>query len=59
MTTANKIEQKGYKLIYNMGYKNGIQCIVSVSAINSNGRTIATERNVTALFKIVKDHFKK
>lgn len=59
MKTANKIEQKGYKLIYNMGYKDGTQCIVSVSAMNSNGRVIATERNVTALWKIVKDHFKK
>jgi hypothetical protein len=59
MTTANKIEKKGYKVKYNMGYKDGILCIISVSAMNSNGRTIATERNVTALFKIVKDHFKK
>jgi hypothetical protein len=59
MTTANKIEKKGYKVKYNMGYKDGILCIISVSATNSNGRTIATERNVTALLKIVKDHFKK
>jgi hypothetical protein len=59
MKTASKIERKGYKLTYNIGYKDGTQCIVSVSAMNSNGRVIATERNVTALYKIVKDHFKK
>lgn len=58
MTTANKIENKGYTLRYNMGYKDGMQCITSVSALR-NGRVVATERNITAIWKIVKDHFKK
>lgn len=52
MTTQTKIENKGYKVTFNMGSKNGEQSIVSVSAIKGNSKI--TEKNITALFNRIK-----
>jgi len=49
MTTQQKIEKKGYKVTFNMGWRDGEQRIVSVSA--SKGNTKITEKNITALLK--------
>jgi hypothetical protein len=49
MTTQQKIEKKGYKVTFNMGYKNNEQTIVSVSA-EKNGQKI-TAPNITQLLK--------
>lgn len=51
MKTQSKIEKKGYKVTFNMGYKNDEQTIVSVSA-EKNGKKI-TEKNITALNKLI------
>ena len=49
MITAQKLEKKGYNITYNMGYKNGEQCIVSITATNGIYKT--TANNITSLFK--------
>lgn len=49
MKTQQKIEKKGYKVTYNMGWKNGEQAIVSVSAQKGNRKT--TSKNITQLLK--------
>lgn len=49
MTTQQKIEKKGYKVTFNMGWKNGEQSIVSVSATKGNQKVTAD--NITQLFK--------
>lgn len=49
MTNQTKIEKKGYKVTFNMGYKNGRQTITSVTAIKGNTKVSAD--NVTRLIK--------
>lgn len=49
MKTQEKIEKKGYKVTYNIGWRNGIQSIVSVTA--TRGTYKVTERNITSLFR--------
>ena len=49
MTTQQKIEKKGYKVTFNMGYKNGEQAVVSVTATKLNAKVTAD--NITQLFK--------
>lgn len=51
MKTQQKIEKKGYKVTFNMGWINGMQSIVSVSAIKGNNRI--TEKNITQLLKSI------
>lgn len=51
MTTQQKIEKKGYKVTFNMGWENGEQKIVSVTAVKGNSKI--TQKNITALFKSV------
>lgn len=48
MKTKEKIERKGYKVTYNLDYKNGEQAIVSVSAKKDNMNFVA--KNITSLF---------
>lgn len=51
MTTIQKIEKKGYKIIANMGYKNGEQCIISYTATNKQRNHTVTQPNITQLNK--------
>ena len=51
MTTREKIEKKGYKVIYHSGFKNGVQTIVSVTASKLNGLRLVTKPNITQLYK--------
>lgn len=58
MTTQQKIEKKGYKVVHNIGYRNGQQTIVSVSIRKDNGqfadgRTM-TYPNVTKAYEAIK-----
>ena len=50
MKTKERIEKKGYTVRYNMGKRNGEQCIVSVTALR-NGREVATKDNIIKLYK--------
>lgn len=50
MKTKALIEKKGYNVRYNIGRRNGEQCIVSVTAMR-NGREVATKPNITQLKK--------
>lgn len=51
MKTQQRIESKGYKVTYNMGWRNGEQTIVSVTA--KKGLNKVTEKNITSLLKAV------
>lgn len=51
MTTQKKIEKKGYTVTFNMGWKDGEQCIMSVTAVKGNNKI--TEKNITSLLKSV------
>ena len=51
MKTQTKIENKGFKVTYNMGYKNNENGIISVSA-EKNGRK-TTSKNITTLLKSI------
>jgi len=51
MTTQQKIEKKGYKVTFNMGWKNGEQTTTSVTA--SKGNIKITEKNITSILKKV------
>lgn len=51
MTTQQKIEKKGYKVTFNMGWRNGEQTIVSVTA--KKGLKKMTEKNITSLLKAI------
>lgn len=51
MKTEQKIEKKGYKVTYNLGYKNGEQGINSVTATKNNVKL--TAKNITALLKSI------
>lgn len=53
MKTSEKIEKKGYKLRYNIGRRNGEQCIVSITALR-NEREVATRQNITQLYQAIK-----
>lgn len=50
MTVQERIENKGYYIRANMGYKNDEQTIVSYSALKDS-RAVATESSKTALLK--------
>lgn len=52
MTTYEKITKKGYKIVNNIGYHDGVQCIVSVTAIKGN--VSITELNITRLYNRIK-----
>lgn len=49
MSTQQKIEKKGYKVTFNMGWRNGEQSITSVSATKGNIKI--TANNITSLYK--------
>lgn len=51
MKTQQKIEKKGYKVIYNMGWRNGVQTITSVSATKGMKKILA--KNITELLKAI------
>ena len=53
MKTSDKIVKKGYKLRYNIGNRNGEQCIVSITALR-NEREVATRPNVTQLYEAIR-----
>lgn len=46
MTTKQKLEKKGYKVTFNIGWRNGEQAIVSVTATNKKGGKY-TGKNIT------------
>lgn len=52
MKTESKIKSKGYKVSYNMGYRNGVQVITSVTA--RKGMTTLTDDNITKLYNRIK-----
>lgn len=47
----HKKESQGYKIIGNLGYRNGVQCIVSYTLKNPSGCTILKATSLTKLFK--------
>lgn len=49
MTTKEKIEKMGYKVVFLIGYKNGVQSVTSVSA--TKGRIIYVAKNITSLLR--------
>ena len=49
MTTQKKIESKGYKVSFNIGWVNGEQRVISVSATKGNYKN--TTKNITQLYK--------
>lgn len=49
MTTKEKIEKKGYKVTNNLGWVDGMQTIVSVTATKGNLKI--TDKNVTSILK--------
>jgi hypothetical protein len=49
MKTQQRIEKKGYKVIFCMGYKDGVQCITSVKAIK--GHVTVYAKNLTQILK--------
>lgn len=49
MTTQKKIENKGYTVTFNIGWKDGEQCITSVTAVKGNRKI--TEKNITSILK--------
>lgn len=51
MTTQEKIEKLGYKVTRNIGYHNGEQCVVSVTA--SSGNLKFTRPTITQLFEAI------
>jgi hypothetical protein len=51
MKTLEKIEKKGYKVTFNMGYRNGESSVVSVTA-KKDGRQF-TKPNLTQLLKAI------
>lgn len=53
MKTSDKIVKKGYKLRYNIGKRNGEQCVVSITALR-NEREVVTRPNVTKLYAALK-----
>lgn len=54
MTNAKlqqRLENKGYKVTANIGYKNDEQTIISYSLKNKNGMTLKTENSLTKLLR--------
>jgi hypothetical protein len=51
MQLQTKLEIKGFKIIHNIGYKNGEQTIISYSLKNENGRIIKTENSLSKLLR--------
>jgi hypothetical protein len=52
MTTIEKIQKKGYKLTSNLGYENGEQVVVSITATKGNIKI--TERYHTHILNKIK-----
>lgn len=47
MTRQQRIEKKGYKVTFHLGYRDGVQCITNVSAYDGKFQIVCP--NITRL----------